>query len=133
MKFEAEQQLVAEIKKYITDNLPLSRLSDEELQENVEQIVEERLKGEYVPIEQKVSIVEQVYSSIRGFGLLDTIINDETITEVMINGPENVFIEQNGRLTKLDKQFESQRTVCNQSLYCHRCFRKLTYCNCRTT
>ena len=111
MKFEAEQQLVAEIKKYITDNLPLSRLSDEELQENVEQIVEERLKGEYVPIEQKVSIVEQVYSSIRGFGLLDTIINDETITEVMINGPENVFIEQNGRLTKLDKQFESQRRL----------------------
>ena len=51
MKFEAEQQLVAEIKKYITDNLPLSRLSDEELQENVEQIVEERLKGEYVAIE----------------------------------------------------------------------------------
>ena len=111
MKFEAEQQLVAEIKKHITDNLPLSRLSDEELQENVEQIVEERLKGEYVPIEQKVSIVEQVYSSIRGFGLLDTIINDETITEVMINGPENVFIEQNGRLFKLDKQFESQRRL----------------------
>lgn len=111
MKFEAEQQLVAEIKKYITDNLPLSRLSDEELQENIEQIIEERLKGEYVSIEQKVSIVEQVYSSIRGFGLLDTIINDETITEVMINGPENVFIEQNGRLFKLDKQFESQRRL----------------------
>lgn len=111
MKFEAEQQLVAEIKKHITDNLPLSRLSDEELQENVEQIVEERLKNEYVPIEQKVSIVEQVYSSIRGFGLLDSIISDDTITEVMINGPDNIFIEQNGRLFKLDKQFESQRRL----------------------
>ena len=50
-------------------------------------------------------------SSIRGFGLLDSIIKDDTITEVMINGPENVFIEQNGRLFKLDKQFESQRKL----------------------
>ena len=52
-----------------------------------------------------------MYSSIRGFGLLDSIIKDDTITEVMINGPENVFIEQNGRLFKLDKQFESQRKL----------------------
>lgn len=35
----------------------------------------------------------------------------ESITEVMINGPKNVFIEQNGRLYKLDKQFESQRKL----------------------
>ena len=55
--------------------------------------------------------MEQVYSSIRGFGLLDAIISDDTITEVMINGPENVFIEQNGRVTKLDRQFESQRKL----------------------
>ena len=53
----------------------------------------------------------QRYSSIRGFGLLDSIMNDDTITEVMINGPENVFVEQNGRLFKLDKQFESQRRL----------------------
>jgi len=41
---------------------------------------------EYCSIEQRVSIVEQVFSSIRGFGLLDSIIKDDTITEVMING-----------------------------------------------
>ena len=111
MNFESEQKIIADIKKYITDNLPLSRLSDEELQENVESIVNERLQGQYVSIEQRISIVEQVYSSIRGFGLLDSIISDDTITEVMINGPENVFIEQSGRLFKLDKQFESQRRL----------------------
>lgn len=111
MDFEQEQQFVAEIKKYVTENLPLSRMSDEELEEKVEEIVQQKLQGVYCSIEQRVSIIQQVYSSIRGFGLLDTIISDDTITEVMINGPENVFIEQNGRLFKLDKQFESQRRL----------------------
>lgn len=111
MKFEQEQEIIAELKKYVTENLPLNKLSDEELEERIEEIVEQRLKNEYCPIQQRISIVEQVYSSIRGFGLLDSIISDDTITEVMINGPENIFIEQNGRLFKLDKQFESQRRL----------------------
>lgn len=111
MEYEQEQKLIADIKKYVTENLPLSKMSDEELEEKIEDIVRERLNGLYVSIEQRVSIVQQVYSSIRGFGLLDSIISDDTITEVMINGPENVFIEQNGRLFKMDKQFESQRRL----------------------
>lgn len=111
MDFEQEQKLVAEIKKYVTENLPLSKIEDDELEERIEEIVANRLSGLYCSIDQRVSIVQQVYSSIRGFGLLDSIINDDTITEVMINGPENVFIEQNGRLFKLDKQFESQRRL----------------------
>ena len=111
MDFEQEQQLVAEIKKYVTENLPLSRMEDAELEEQIEEVVAAKLQGMYCPIDQRVAIVQQVYSSIRGFGLLDSIINDDTITEVMINGPDNVFIEQNGRLFKLDKQFESQRRL----------------------
>lgn len=43
--------------------------------------------------------------------MLDSIMNDDTITEVMINGPDNIFVEQNGRLFKLDQQFESQRRL----------------------
>ena len=111
MNYEQEQQFAAEVKRYVTEHLPLSQISDSELQQQIEDIVEQRIGAEYCSIEQRVSIVEQVYSSIRGFGLLDSIIKDDTITEVMINGPENVFIEQNGRLFKLDKQFESQRKL----------------------
>lgn len=111
MDYEQEQQLVTEIKRFVTDNLPLSKMSDEELEEKVEEIVTQRIGGRYCSIEQRLSIIQQVYSSIRGFGLLDSIMNDDTITEVMINGPENIFIEQNGRLFKLDKQFESQRRL----------------------
>ena len=111
MNFEQEQEFVASVRQYITDNLPLTTLSDEELQEQVEQIVAAKLRGLYCSIDQRVSIVQQVFSSIRGFGLLDTIMSDDTITEVMINGPKNVFIEQNGRVRKLEKQFESQRKL----------------------
>lgn len=111
MEFEQEQQFVTEIKKYVTENLPLSKMEDDELEEKVEEIVLEQMGDRYCSIEQRVSIVQQVYSSIRGFGLLDSIISDDTITEVMINGPENVFIEQKGRLFRLDKQFESQRRL----------------------
>ena len=111
MDFEFEQKIVADIKQYITETLPLSQMSDEELEARVEEIAAEKLRGYYCSIQERVSIVQQVYSSIRGFGLLDSIISDDTITEVMINGPENVFIEQNGRLFKLDKQFESQRKL----------------------
>lgn len=111
MTFKQEQQFVSKIKKYVTDNLSLSQISDDDLQQRIEEIVEQYIGEQYCSIDQRVSIVEQVYSSIRGFGLLDSIIKDESITEVMINGPKNVFIEQNGRLYKLDKQFESQRKL----------------------
>lgn len=106
-----EMQIVADIRKYVTDNLPLTQLSNEELEERIESITEQHLQGTYCPIEKRVSIVQQVYSSIRGLGLLDTIMTDDTITEVMINGPDNIFIEQSGRLFKLDKTFESQRKL----------------------
>lgn len=111
MQFQEEQNLVAEIKKYVTENLPLSKMSDEELEEQVENITAQKLGNVYCSIEQRVSIVQQVYSSIRGFGLLDSILTDDTITEVMINGPDNIFIEQKGRLYKLNKRFESQRRL----------------------
>ena len=111
MDYEQEEQFVAQLKRYVSENLPLSKMSDEELKEKVEEIVAQHLEGKYCSITQQTSICDQVYSSIRGFGLLDTIMNDETITEVMINGPDNIFIEQSGRLFKLDKQFESQRRL----------------------
>lgn len=111
MELDHEQQLILDLRKYVTENLPLSKMSDEELEEKIEEIVLQRTRDQYYSIEQKVSITQQVYSSIRGFGLLDSIIKDDTITEVMINGPDHIFIEQNGKLFKLKKKFESQRRL----------------------
>lgn len=106
-----EEELVNDIKRFVSENLSLSKMSDEELEERIDQIVSDRLKDLYCSIETKVNISQQVYSSIRGFGILDSIMSDDSITEVMINGPDNIFIEKNGRLTRLDKKFESQRRL----------------------
>lgn len=108
---EREQEFVTEIKKYVVDTFQLSQLNNEELEEKIEEIVKIRTANEMITITQTLSIVEQVYSSIRGFGLLDSIIKDDTITEVMINGTDNIFIEQKGRLFRLNKKFESQKQL----------------------
>lgn len=111
MQQEEEQHFIDELKQFVTENFPLSRMSNEELEENIEALVSERLGVQYCSMEQRVSIVQQIYSSIRGFGLLDTILTDDTITEVMINGPDHIFIEQKGHLFRLDKHFESERRL----------------------
>lgn len=104
-------EFIREIKEYIFDNFNLNQLSDEELEERIEELIRVRLQDEYLTIEERVDIVRQVYSSIRGFGLLDTIMNDDSITEVMINGPEEIFIEKAGRLYQLPEAFESERRL----------------------
>ncbi|MCL1789742.1 MAG: CpaF family protein [Peptococcaceae bacterium] len=111
MRPEIEQEIVANVKRHILDHLPVSKLSDEELEEQAEILVGQYLGQEYCPIRSMVSMVGQVYSSIRGFGLLDSIMTDDSITEVMINGHESIFIEKDGKLQKLDKQYESQRKL----------------------
>lgn len=105
------EKLILELKLHITETLPLSVLSDEELEAEIEAIVRKRIEGSYYPIEKQVAMVQSIYSSIRGFGILDSIISDDTVTEVMINGPEDIFIEKSGKLTKLDKKFESERRL----------------------
>ncbi len=105
------ETIISESKKYIMENFSLSNMSDDELNDAIENVVLDKLRGQYCSIEDKLDIVQQIFSSIRGFGLLDTIMKDETITEVMINGPDNIFIEQRGRLTKLEKGFESERRL----------------------
>lgn len=111
MDYVQEQELINEIKSYVVTNLPLSSMSDEELEQKVDEIVGMKLRDVYCPINQRIEIARQIYSSIRGFGLLDTIIQDDTITEVMINGPDNIFIEQNGKLKRMHRSFESQRRL----------------------
>ena len=111
MRKERTEEIIVSVKQYISENLPLNKLSDEELEEQTEQLVRRQIGDEYCPIGTIVTMVQQVYSSIRGLGLLDSIISDDTITEVMINGHENIFIEKSGKLLKLDKQFESQRRL----------------------
>lgn len=105
------RQAALEIKKNVLDNFNLPSMSDEELEIRIEELVNQQYANEYLPINQKVEIVEQVYSAIRGFGLLDLIMKDDTITEVMINGPKEIFIEKSGHVIRMNEEFESDRKL----------------------
>ncbi len=111
MDLSKHENIIKEIKAYISDNLPLSKLDDAQLEAEIEDIVQKKLTDKYLPIQTKLAIAQHLYSSIRGFGLLDSIISDDTITEVMINGTDRIFIEKSGRVSRLDTKFESQRRL----------------------
>lgn len=111
MTNEMIQQTVKELKAKVFEQCNLNTMSDEQLEEKIEELLDVYLQGKYTTIEERVDICERVFSSIRGLGLLDSIIKDEDITEVMINGPSNIFIEKSGRLSKLDQTFEDERQL----------------------
>ncbi len=111
MKQEKIIKFAGEIKEYIYESVPYSNLSDEELLEEIEKIVLRKTEDIYMSIDLKIKLTDMVFSSIRGLGILDSILSDDSITEVMINGPDNIFIEKNGRLIELDQKFESQRRL----------------------
>lgn len=106
-----DDSIVKAIKDYISDNVVLANYSDDELRDLIEQLVAERSSSSYIPPSQRVKIVDEVYSSIRGLGILDLIMHDDQITEVMINGKDNIFVEKSGRLTKLDARFDSDKRL----------------------
>lgn len=111
MRQEEEDKIIKELKLQVLNTLPLSDLSDEKLHEEIEKLVADSLSRQYIPIGQKAEIVTQIYSAIRGFGLLDSIMNDETITEVMINGTEHIFVEQSGMAKRLEQKFDSEKQL----------------------
>ncbi len=111
MKKDEITQLIQRCKNQISMNLDINKLKDEELYSAIEDIVFNELQGVWISIEQRVSVVEELFSSIRGLGILDGILKDDSITEVMVNGPDHIFIERNGKLEQLDKKFESDRKL----------------------
>ncbi len=86
-------------------------VSDSELRDFIREKSELIPEISYMTISDISALRERIFNSIRGLGLLDDIMNDENITEIMINGPDNIFIEKSGRLIKLDKVFESEKKL----------------------
>lgn len=108
MKKEELQQIIYQIRARLMDEYSLSNMSDGEVQDAIDTLME-RIAGEkYLSIDEKVNIAEQTFGSIRGFGILDVIMHDESITEVMVNGPDEIFIEQAGKIRRLEERFESE-------------------------
>ena len=106
-----KKEWVEKIRSSVLTNADFAGMSDDELDRFIVGEVERLLVDVQLTIGEKAERVDQVFSSIRGFGLLDSILKDDDITEVMINGPKEIFIEKSGRLMKLDEKFESEEKL----------------------
>ncbi len=99
------------VRDAVMSNSNFAELSDGKLDERIVGEVERMFFDKRLTVGEKAELVDQVFSSIRGFGLLDSIIKDDDITEVMINGANDIFIEKSGKLMKLDDHFESEQKL----------------------
>ncbi|MDO5560978.1 MAG: CpaF family protein [Oscillospiraceae bacterium] len=99
------------VKKYINENLNLNELTDDELYNAIEKAVKSKTRDTYMSISEQVDITENIFSSIRGLGILDIIMKDDTITEVMINGYDHIYVEKNGVVKRLGNKFESKERL----------------------
>ena len=108
---EMQQQLTKRLGDLTQQELRLGEMDEEKLREAIERLLERETAGQYISIDQRVDIVGDVYARFRGFGPLDAILRDESITEIMVNGPKNVFVERRGKLTKLERTFEDEEQL----------------------
>ena len=101
MTTEELKDLRTRVLEAINRELQPTRMTDEELLKAITSLVDRESRGDYLllPI-QKMDTVNSIYKMYRGLGgLLDSILADEDIAEVMINGPDNIFVERKGRIT----------------------------------
>lgn len=111
MTEEKKLQVTKKLKKKIFEKYNLNQMEDALLEEAIEHLIIEEIQDEYITIEERVDITERIFNSIRGLGLLDSIIKDDQITEVMINGPQDIFVEKAGKLYKLEQKFDDERQL----------------------
>lgn len=83
-------------------------IQDEQVEEMIDSAILERAKQEHIPLKAKLYIRNQVFHSIRGYDCLEEILNQEDITEIMVNGYEKIFIERNGKIEAWKQGFSSE-------------------------
>ncbi|WP_367269385.1 CpaF family protein [uncultured Oscillibacter sp.] len=108
MTKDIQQQLTQRLGDLAQRELRLGDMADGELRDAIERLLDREAAGQYLSVDQRVEVVGDVYARFRGFGPLDAILKDESITEIMVNGPKHVFVERRGRLMQLDRTFEDE-------------------------
>lgn len=99
------QQKVLEQLDYSSD------VEDSEVLAEIDRQLLKYSKEWYISIPQMEVWRKQVYNRLRRLDLLQELIEDDSISEIMVNGPDMIFLEQNGRITKSDLHFESREKL----------------------
>ncbi len=100
------------IKDQVMGSIDFSReITDEELYEIIDREISEKLRHRAVSIEDKKSLRMQVFHSIKKLDVLQSLVDDPTITEIMVNGTDNIFIEKKGAIMQSPFRFESRQKL----------------------
>ena len=82
-------------------------VSDERVYSCIDEVILEVSRGRHMGLEYKVHLRENAFNSLRRLDVLQNLLEDDEITEIMINSHDNIFVEKRGMITKTDLKFES--------------------------
>ncbi len=93
----------------ILEEMDLSReVEDEELTKIIYRVLKETEEREYLSLKEKTALGRELFNAFRKLDLLQEFLEDEEVTEIMINGTQNIFYEKDGRIHQSDKRFLSK-------------------------
>lgn len=96
----------------ILEELDLSKdLDDEQLMELIHKVLKEKSQEVPISLREKALLGKELFNAFRKLDILQELIEDEEITEIMINGTDHIFIEKEGRLLQLEKRFVSRNKL----------------------
>lgn len=96
------------LRQRVIENIDLNRdVEDDELLETIDEVIVNYSKNGYVSMAQKHKLRKDIFNSIRKLDILQDLIENPAITEIMVNGPEHIFIEKSGRIYPSNCCFES--------------------------
>lgn len=102
------KKTAAEIKKSImSDTKFAEELNEEELKELISRYLLEKEKTYRLTLSQRKQIGKEIFDALRKFDVLQDFMEDDEITEIMVNGPQHIFVEKHGKIEPVKQQFES--------------------------
>lgn len=114
MLSDRERGMVEKIRKKVLEKLEYDQeSSDECIQELIRQCLEEVTKQDFLPYYRRVVLGKEIFYSLRKLDILQPLLENTQITEIMVNGTESVFIEENGSLKRLEIRFDSEEKLKN--------------------
>lgn len=96
------------LRRMLMEELDLNReLTDKEILDRIDELILNQTQDCHLVLKEKVQLRQELFYSIRKLDVLQELIDDETVTEIMVNGPDTIFVERGGKLMKWHKSFTS--------------------------
>lgn len=100
---------IIKLHERVLEQLDMTKeVDDEELTGIIHQILKEAGEREFIPLDEKSDLGKELFNTFRKLDLLQEFLEDDEITEIMINGTQNIFFEKKGRIYCSDKRFLSK-------------------------